>query len=476
MYSTYVRFDVTGVRETVTSAQLRLFVTDASPDGGHVYAVSNVWDERTVTWSNAPVIGGTEVATFGAVTLGAWVTVDLASVIRGDGTYSFGIKSLSTNSAIYGSRESGTPPELVISTGGPPPPVPTAGFVASPVSGSAPLAVAFIDTSAGTPTSWSWDFDADGTVDSTSRNPTKIYRTPGTYSVRLTVGNETGTNSAVQADLITVSAGPATSLDDGVLVGAGDIASCGSTGDELTAAQIDGLPGIVFTAGDNVYETGTAAEFANCYEPSWGRHRPRTRPVVGNHEYETPGATPYFAYFGSSAGVAGEGWYSYDVGQWHVIALNSNCALIGGCEAGSPQATWLANDLAAHPAPCTVAYWHDPVFSSGSHGNNAEMASTWATLDAAGVDLVLAGHDHDYERFAPQTRNGVPDPNGIREIVIGTGGKSLVGFSTIRPNSEVRSSSTYGVLRLDLRASGYVWEFLPTPAGGFADAGSAFCR
>jgi len=159
-----------------------------------------------------------------------------------------------------------------------------------------------------------------------------------------------------------------------------------------------------------------------------------------------------------------------------VIALTSNCDAIGGCGAGSPQAAWLEADLAAHPSACSVAYWHHPLFSSGGHGNDLGMASTWALLDAAGVDLVLSGHDHDYERFGPQDRNGVADVNGIREIVIGTGGKSLVGFSTIRPNSEVRSSSTFGILRLDLRSAGYSWEFLPTPSGGFADAGSTFCR
>jgi PKD repeat protein len=476
IYTSYLRFDVTGIRDAVASAQLRMFVTDGSPDGGHLFAVSNTWSEGTITWANAPAIGGAEIATAGAVTAGTWITVDVSGVVRGDGTYSFAIKSLSTNSAFYGSRESATPPELVIATGGPPPPSPVAGFAANPVSGLAPLAVAFIDTSTGTPTSWSWDFDANGTTDSTARNPTMIYRTPGTFSVRLTTGNATGTSSALRSELITVSPGPGPAADDAVLVGAGDIASCGGSGDELTAAQLDGLPGVVFTAGDNAYDSGTAAEFSSCYEPSWGRHRSRTRPVPGNHEYLTAGAAPYFAYFGAAAGTAGQGWYSYELGKWHVIALNSNCDAIGGCGAGSSQAAWLEADLAAHPAACTVAYWHHPVFSSGTHGNESEMTSTWAVLDAAGVDLVVSGHDHDYERFAPQDGAGVADPTGIREIVIGTGGKSLVGFSTIRPNSEVRSSSTYGVLRIDLRSAGYSWEFLPTPAGGFADAGSTFCR
>jgi hypothetical protein len=303
-----------------------------------------------------------------------------------------------------------------------------------------------------------------------------VYRTPGTYSVRLTVSNATGTSTAAMTNFVTVAEGPAAGPGDAVLVGAGDIASCGSTGDDLTANQLDGIPGVVFTSGDNAYDAGTAAEFASCYDPTWGRHRARTRPVPGNHEYTSTDAAPYFAYFGASAGTPGQGWYSYDVGSWHVIALNSNCVNVGGCDSGSAQAAWLASDLAAHPAACTLAYWHHPVFSSGGHGNSSAMAATWDVLDAAGVELVVSGHDHDYERFAPQHRDGTADPAGIREIVVGTGGKSLVGFSTIRANSQVRASTTYGVLRLDLRATGYTWEFLPTPAGGFVDAGSDICR
>ena len=213
---------------------------------------------------------------------------------------------------------------------------------------------------------------------------------------------------------------------DPVFVGAGDIASCASSGDEATANLLDGIPGTVYTLGDNVYDSGTDAEFADCYNSSWGRHKARTRPIVGNHEYRTPGASGYFKYFGAAAGESSKGYYSYDLGAWHIVALNSMCQNVGGCGATSPMVTWLKGDLATNPSSCTLAYWHHPVFSSGAeHGNNPKMIPSWDALYAAGADVVLSGHDHDYERFAPQTSSGVADPDrGIREFVVGTGGKS----------------------------------------------------
>lgn len=476
IYRTYLRFDASGLTGNVSSAKLRLYVTDASPDGGHLYSVSNDWAETTITWNNAPPISGGEIAAAGSVALGTWVELDVTPLVTGAGIVSFGMTSLSTNSAIYGSRQSGTPPALVVVTGGTALPMPNASFTASPTAGRAPLAVTFSDTSSGSPATWAWDFQADGSIDSNERNPVAVYRLPGTYSVRLTVGNATGTDSTLRSGLVSVASGPTTDPLDPVLVGAGDIASCGSTGDELTAALLDGQSGTVYTTGDNVYDSGTTAEFANCYEPSWGRHRSRTRPVPGNHEYNTPGAAPYYTYFGSAAGTASEGWYSYDLGNWHVIALNSNCSAIGGCGTGSPMETWLRADLAAHASTCTLAYWHHPLFSSGGHGNDPSMRPIWDVLDNAGAELVLNGHDHDYERFAPQHSSGVAASDGIREIVVGTGGKSLVGFKTLLANTETRSSTTYGVLRLILHGSGYTWEFLPATSGGFIDAGSDVCH
>jgi len=211
---------------------------------------------------------------------------------------------------------------------------------------------------------------------------------------------------------------------DPVLAGAGDIADCDDlSGAEATAKLLEKIPGTVFTVGDNAYPSGTAQQFRDCYGPTWGRFKSRTRPTPGNHEFHSGGATPYFDYFGANAGDPAKGYYSYDLGAWHIVALNSECAEAGGCQAGSPQEIWLRQDLAAHPAACALAYWHKPLFSSGAkHGNDPEMKPFWQDLYAARATVVLNGHDHDYERFAPQDPEGKPDPAlGIREFVVGTG-------------------------------------------------------
>ncbi len=263
-----------------------------------------------------------------------------------------------------------------------------------------------------------------------------------------------------------------------VLVGAGDIAGCSSTGDEATAKLIDDLPtAVVFTTGDNAYDAGTKAEFKNCYGASWGRHKGRTYPSPGNHEYYTEGASGYFDYFGVAAGDADRGYYSYDVGGWHVISLNSMCEEVGGCGPTSPMLTWLQKDLRASPSECTLAYFHHPRFSSGEHGNQIKMRSVWEALYAANADVVVNGHDHSYERFAPQNPSGEADPaRGIREFVVGTGGFLHYAFKDIKPNSEVRNADTYGVLKLTRGQSGYDWEFVPVAGRTFTDSGSDSCH
>jgi hypothetical protein len=263
---------------------------------------------------------------------------------------------------------------------------------------------------------------------------------------------------------------------DAVLVGAGDIARCGAEGDEATAALLDRIPGIVFTAGDNAYPSGTDRDFDRCYNVGWGRHRERTRPAPGNHEYRSGSADPYFDYFGERAGPRHLGWYSYDAGDWHVVVLNSNCSEVG-CRRGSDQEQWLRADLAAHPAACTLAYWHHPRFSSGMHGNHDRVKDFWDALYEAGADVVVSGHDHDYERFAPMTPDGELDTaRGIREFVVGTGGGDLRPFEQTVPNSEVRESGTFGVLKLTLRRGGYDWEFVPAAGATFRDSGSGTCH
>lgn len=268
------------------------------------------------------------------------------------------------------------------------------------------------------------------------------------------------------------------STGDSVILAAGDIASCDGDGDEATALLLDSLAGAVITLGDNVYDGGSSAEYADCYEPSWGRHKARTRPSPGNHDYHTEAAAGYYGYFGAAAGDPAQGYYSYDAGAWHVIAINSNCAAIGGCGAGSAQEQWLRADLAAHPAACTLAYWHHPRFSSGSvHGDDSIMQPIWQALYDFDADLVLNGHEHNYERFAPQSPTGAADAtSGIVEIVVGTGGRGHYGFGSPKPNSLVRNSDAYGVLKLTLHENSYDFQFVPEAGKTFTDAGSGDCR
>ena len=219
------------------------------------------------------------------------------------------------------------------------------------------------------------------------------------------------------------STGPA--APDPVLVGTGDIARCDTNGDLQTARLVADNDGIVFTLGDNAYDSGSPAEFRDCYDPTWGRVKDRTElPVAGNHDYGTPNAAGYRDYFGKKATPDGETWYSRDIGDWHVVVLDANCTEIaGGCGPGSPQLQWLRQDLRQSDARCTLAMWHQPRFSSGEHGNDPTVAPFWNVLYDAGADLILNGHDHDYERFAPQDPNGNRDKDhGIVEIVVGTGG------------------------------------------------------
>lgn len=294
-----------------------------------------------------------------------------------------------------------------------------------------------------------------------------------------TARGKAGGSATIQARVGSLTAGGTLNVNvrasSAVLVGAGDIAVCGSsnTGDEQTANLLDGISGTVFTAGDNAYESGTASEYTTCYGPSWGRHKARTRPVPGNHEYSTSGASGYFGYFGSAAGEAGKGYYSYDAGPWHIIALNSNLAM----NAGSPQEQWLRADLAANTTTCTLAYWHHPRFSSGPHGNAPFSQPLWQALYDFGADVVIVGHDHTYERFAPQTSSGQLDmARGIRQFVAGTGGASLYEWATIAANSEVRNNTTKGVLKLTLFADRYEWQFVPVAGSSFTDSGSASCH
>ncbi len=269
-----------------------------------------------------------------------------------------------------------------------------------------------------------------------------------------------------------------------MLIGAGDIALCGDPpeykADDRTADMIEQLltehpQAGIFIAGDVVQGEGRAVEYQNCFGPTWGRFIDRIRPVPGNHDYMTDSAGPYYAYFGEAAGPAGLGYYSYDLGDWHIVAINSNCNDIA-CGPNSAQVAWLREDLLNNDKKCTLAYWHHPRFSSGLAGGSGVMNPIWRTAVELGVDVVVSGHDHNYERFAPMNAEGEADPQGTRMFVSGTGGALLRVLGTPQPNSEVRYEGTHGVMRFILHPDRYEWSFLPLDDPAAADQGSDPCR
>ena len=268
------------------------------------------------------------------------------------------------------------------------------------------------------------------------------------------------------------------SSDDPVLLAVGDIGDCNTDNDEKIAKLMEKIPGTIALLGDTVYENGTWEEFMNCFDPAWGKLKSRIKPAVGNHEYHTKNAESYFRYFGKSAGDFGKGYYSYNLGTWHIIALNSQiCAVDKNC-INSEQIRWLIKDLEKYKSyKCTLAYRHHPRFSSGANSSDVALGPFWEILYKNGVDVILSGHDHDYERFAPQTPQGIKDEiYGIRSFVVGTGGKSLEDFSKNANNSEVRNNLSYGILKLSLGLGKYSWEFLPTEEKTFSDNGEGICH
>jgi len=309
-----------------------------------------------------------------------------------------------------------------------------------------------------------------------------------TSSYQVAASDAAGNRSAPSAVSSATTPGPSSA--DPVIAAAGDIAC--DPGDSSfdggvgtpTACRQRATSDILFNSnfaavlplGDNQYEDAALPKFWASYDPSWGRLQAIVRPVPGNHEYLTPRASGYFNYFGATAGDPSRGYYSYNVGSWHIIALNSECANVGGCGIGSPEEAWLRNDLAQNPAACTLAYWHEPRFSSGFHGDDGNFSTFWLDLYGAGADIVLNGHDHDYERFAPQDPSQLANPNGIREFVVGTGGAEHEPSGVSQPNSEVFNNTDFGVLELTLHPNGYDWSFVPAAGSSFTDAGSGNCH
>ncbi len=364
---------------------------------------------------------------------------------------------------------------------GPPPPPPPGALVANaggPYTSDDTNVVAFDGSASRGPArdslAYRWSFgDGDS---ATGVRVVHAYAKNGVDTVRLVV-----------ADLVSGMASPpatttASHKDVSVVFsGAGDIAECGNHNAELTAELLDSLPGYVFTGGDNAFPSGRTQDYANCYAPSWGRHLARTYPVLGNHEYASGTANPSFAYFGARLGPNGLGYYSTDLGSWHIVVLNDNAQFVPW-STGSQQLAWLQADLAAHPAPCTMALWHVPMFLSSNDTGymvNRDQRPIWEALQAAGVDVVVNGHEHHYERMAPMMPDGTRnDSLGIREFNVGTGGSSVsLPVATIHPNSEVRIAN-FGVLSFRLLSHGYRWRFIPiagSPAAA-ADSGSAACH
>jgi calcineurin-like phosphoesterase family protein len=280
---------------------------------------------------------------------------------------------------------------------------------------------------------------------------------------------------------------PPTTVPDPVIAAAGDIACAPGDASSSTKCHqmktsdliVNGGTALTLALGDLQYNSASLSNLRASYDRSWGRVKSITRPALGNHE---GGGSGYFDYFNGvgvnngPAGARGKGYYSYDVGNWHLIALNSNCSRVP-CNAGSAQWQWLRADLAANPRACTLAYWHHPRFSSGYGGDNTFMQDIWKALFDANADVVLVGHSHDYERFAPMNANGALDrTRGMRQFVVGTGGAFFTGISTAKPNSEVRQNNTFGVLRLTLHPTSYDWRFNAEAGKSFSDAGSEGCH
>ena len=275
---------------------------------------------------------------------------------------------------------------------------------------------------------------------------------------------------------------PPKPLPPEIVLASGDISSCQQDWDEATARIIDTIPGTVATLGDQVYDVGAPDEYANCYAPTWGRFRSRTKPAPGNHDYATVNAAGYFGYFGVAAGDPAKGYYSYDLGRyWHVVVLNSAWREGGPAFGeGSAQLAWLRADLASSSRKCTLAYWHHPRWTSGAHAPDTSAAAVWRVLYAAGADLVLNGHEHFYERFAPMNPSGATDESyGIRQIIAGmagTGASSGYPFGTPLASSEMRQNIAAGIVKLTLDSAGYSWKYIPVAGASFTDAGSGNCH
>ncbi len=422
----YLRFNVAGLSGAVSKATLRLYANSSLSSGITVRQVAdNTWGETTINYNNAPALG-TAIATTGAVTQGTWISIDVTSYVTGNGIFSFALTNGNATALSLASREAANKPQLVITTG----------------SGTVPTATKPAPTA-------------------TSVGPTATRVPP------------TATQVPPTATRVPATSTPPSSGNDPVILATGDSRSGCNTGAKATAGVLSRYPSstLVLFDGDAT-DTGSLSQFTDCFNATFGAYKSQFRPVPGNHEYGTSGASGYFTYFGTLAKPQGQSYYSFNVGTWHIVALNTEIDI----SSTSTQMTWLRNDLAANRTQCTLAYWHEPRWSSGNHGNNTFVSSLWQVLYDNNVDLIFNGHDHDYERFAPQNPAGAADnARGMRQFVIGTAGAPPYSFATIRANSEVRMYGQYGLVQFTLHPSSYDWKWVGG-TGTFADSGSTACH
>jgi hypothetical protein len=409
----YLKFDVSGTVGTVSKATLRLFARTTHATPVAVSKVAdNSWVESSITYSNAPTIGAT-IGSSGAQTSGQWASVDVTSGVNGNGTYSFAVTTTSSTSRSFDSKEGANKPELIVETGTPPPPPPPSGDPVVVVGG-----------------------DIGCAPDDANYN---------------------GGNGTTGFCHMKNSAG---------LIG-----------------QIN--PTAVLMVGDGQYNSGSLTNYRASYDPTWGVYKSKTKPTVGNHDYGTSGAGGYYTYFGTSASPQQSGctsnclgYYSFNVGAWHLVSINSECSRLNGgagCAVASPQETWLKNDLKNNSKPCTIVFDHRPRWSSNSFAT-ADIAPLVNDMYVAGVDLLLSGHSHSYERFGSQNPSGGADANGVREFVVGTGGAFFTGFSTVVANSQVHKSNIFGVMKLTLHSNSYDWSFVADSSTPYSDSGTGSCH
>jgi hypothetical protein len=479
----YLRFAVSGLSGSVQRATIRLHAINDTVDGPAVFGTSDDWVENTVTWNDRPTPTTPAVDNEGPIATGAWAELDVTSLVSADGTVSFVVAATHQDGIDFDSSESTTAafrPELVVETLTTNAPVAASPPTISGVRQEGETLTADAGTWNGSqPMTFAYQWqrcnaagaDCAVIVNSVAQTYSLTHGDVGaTFRVVVTATNADGSGTATSA-----ATGQVIGTGDVVIAAAGDIANCTSSADEATAVLLDSIaPTRVLTLGDNVYPNGTDSEFASCYEPTWGRHRAKTHPSPGNHDYNTPGATGYYNYFGEAAGDPTKGYYAFDLGAWRLYALNSNCGVVP-CGPGSAQEQWLRGDLAAHPQSCVAAYMHHPRFSSAMHGNISWVSGLWSALYDHGADLLLAGHDHAYERFTRLDPTGAINlTRGMRSFVVGTGGAGLYPFGTPMTGSEARGTS-HGVLRLTLRDGGYDWAFAPIAGSTFTDTGSDTC-